>query len=52
MLTVIETAEFVKQADAVWTEQERLDFFAWLCLNPEAGDVFRVLAARARCAGR
>ncbi len=39
MLTVVETAEFQKQAAKVWTEAERLDFISWIAENPEAGDV-------------
>ena len=37
--TVIETPTFQKQADALWTEDERLDFVAWIAANPLAGDV-------------
>ncbi len=39
MLTVVETPIFQKQVAGVWTEEERLDFFAFLAANPEAGDV-------------
>jgi len=39
MLTVMETPRFQKLADALWTEDERLDFIAWLAQNPLAGDV-------------
>lgn len=39
MRTVIETPTFQKQADRLWTEDERLDFIAWIAINPEAGDV-------------
>lgn len=39
--TLIESALFQKQADAIWTEQEYLDFTFWLAQNPEAGNVVR-----------
>ena len=39
MKTVVETATFRKQADRLWTEDERLDFIAWIAANPDAGDV-------------
>ena len=39
MNTVIETPTFVKQADQVWSEAERLDFITWISRNPLAGDV-------------
>ena len=39
MKTVIETDAFKKQADSIWSEEERLDFIQWLASNPEAGDV-------------
>jgi len=39
MRTVIETAEFQKQAAKIWTEDERLEFISWLAANPDAGDV-------------
>lgn len=39
MRTVIETATFQRQADKLWTEDERLDFLSWLAANPEAGKV-------------
>ena len=37
MRTIIETQEFSKQADTLWTEEERLDLISWLAANPEAG---------------
>lgn len=37
--TVVETPIFQKQVAGLWTEEERLDFFAFLAANPEAGDV-------------
>ena len=39
MQTVIETPTFQKQADAIWSEDERLDFVTWIARNPLAGDV-------------
>lgn len=39
MKTVQETPTFKKQADAIWTEAERLDFISHIAANPEAGDV-------------
>jgi hypothetical protein len=39
MRTIIETLTFQKQADALWTEDERFAFFTWLAENPAAGDV-------------
>lgn len=39
MRTVIETPTFQKQAEAIWTEEERLAFIAWIAKNPTAGDV-------------
>jgi len=28
-------------ADRIWSGEERLEFFAWIAANPEAGDVIR-----------
>lgn len=39
MKTVIETPTFQKQADKIWTENERLEFIAFISQNPLAGDV-------------
>ena len=39
MYTFIETPTFVAEADKLWTEDERLEFFDWLASNPEVGDV-------------
>ena len=39
MYTCAETPTFAADADKLWTEDERLDFFVWLAGNPEAGDV-------------
>ena len=39
MRTIIETPTFQKQADKLWSEDERLEFIAWIAANPQAGDV-------------
>ena len=39
MCTVIETPTLQRQADGLWTDDDRLDFLAWLAAHPEAGDV-------------
>ena len=39
MRTVVETAEFQKQATAVWSDKEREAFIDWISANPNAGDV-------------
>jgi hypothetical protein len=39
MYTVIETPLFTADAKAIWQEDERGEFCAWLAQNPLAGDV-------------
>ncbi|NOU23326.1 MAG: DNA-binding protein [Methyloglobulus sp.] len=39
MRTVIETPTFQKQAEKIWSEDERLAFIVWISKNPLAGDV-------------
>ncbi len=39
MRTVIETPTFQKQAEKLWTEDERLAFIDWIAENPLVGDV-------------
>jgi mRNA-degrading endonuclease RelE of RelBE toxin-antitoxin system len=39
MYTVKETQEFQKQADALWSEDDRLAFVSWISANPLAGVV-------------
>ncbi len=39
MRTVIETPKFQKQAEKLWSEDERLAFIDWIAANPLAGDV-------------
>lgn len=36
---MIETPTFQKQAEKIWSEDERLEFIAWIAVNPTAGDV-------------
>lgn len=37
--TVIETPTFQEQADKLWSEDERLEFIAWIADNSQDGDV-------------
>jgi hypothetical protein len=39
MYTIIETEVFQRAAESIWSDQERLQFIAWLAASPEAGDV-------------
>jgi hypothetical protein len=39
MLTIVETPTFVEEAARIWSDGERLDFFAWIASQPEAGIV-------------
>ncbi|MFC4299767.1 transcriptional regulator [Castellaniella hirudinis] len=39
MYTIIETSIFSADAKAIWQEDERGEFCAWLAQRPEAGDV-------------
>lgn len=39
MYTIIETPTFQKDADSIWSEEERGAFCAWLSTNPDGGDV-------------
>ena len=39
MFTVIETPTFQKQADKLWSKEERHAFIDWIAANPQAGDV-------------
>ena len=39
LITVAETPLFVRQAEAVWDEDERLEFVSFIAASPEAGDV-------------
>lgn len=37
--TVVETPTFQKQAEKLWTQEERLEFIDWIATNPLAGVV-------------
>lgn len=39
MLTVAETDVFQARAAEIWTDDERIEFCAWIAQNPDAGDV-------------
>lgn len=39
LITVAETPLFVRQAEAVWDDDERIEFVTFIAANPEAGDV-------------
>ena len=39
MKTVRETETFKRQADKIWSEEERLEFISYLASNPTVGDV-------------
>ena len=39
LLTVAETPLFLRQAEAVWDDDERQAFVDFIAANPEAGDV-------------
>ncbi len=41
MLTIYETPIFVEEAARLWSTEERLEFFAWIAAEPEAGAVIR-----------
>lgn len=41
--TVIETPTFQKQAEKLWTQDERLEFIDWIAENPLAGDIKKVV---------
>ncbi|MDR2030744.1 MAG: DNA-binding protein [Azoarcus sp.] len=41
MRTVIESPVFQKQAAAVWSEEDYLDFTFWISSHPDAGEVIR-----------
>lgn len=38
-LTLAQTLTFAAEADKLWSEEERLEFFTWLATNPEAAAV-------------
>lgn len=39
LLTVVETAIFLRQAEKIWTDEERTALVDHIARNPEAGDV-------------
>ena len=39
MLSIYETPTFVAEAAKIWSTEERLEFFAWIASEPEAGVV-------------
>ena len=39
MYTVVETPTFAKDADRLWTHDERAEFCVWIAAHPEAGQV-------------
>ncbi len=41
MLTIYETPTFVAEAAKVWSTEERLEFFAWIGNEPDAGAVIK-----------
>jgi len=46
MYTLVETPTFQEDADDIWSEEERGEFFAWLAANPESG---RVISGSGGC---
>jgi len=38
-ITVAEPQLFIRQADGVWSEDERFEFVDFIASNPEAGDI-------------
>ena len=38
-ITVAETAVFIRQSSALWTDDERIGFIDFIARNPEAGDL-------------
>jgi len=39
LVTVVETPLFVRQAEALWCEEERQEFIGYIASDPERGDV-------------
>jgi hypothetical protein len=39
VLSIYETPTFVAEAAKIWSTEERLEFFAWIANEPEAGVV-------------
>lgn len=38
-ITVVEVEPFPSRADQVWSEEERLEFVAFIAFNPMAGEI-------------
>ena len=38
-ITVVETPQFVRQADDIWSDAEREEFVDYIARNPEQGDL-------------
>ena len=38
-IAVAETAVFMRQGGALWTDEERFEFVEFIARNPEAGDL-------------
>lgn len=38
-ITVVETPQFIRQSDGLWTDAERMEFIDFLARHPETGDV-------------
>lgn len=47
LVTVAETTLFMRQAETVWSEDERQAFVNFIAGNPEAGDVIPANGRRA-----
>lgn len=41
MLTIVETPTFIAESARLWTDDERLEFFAWMATQPEVGALIR-----------
>ena len=41
MLTIVETPTFIAESARLWTDDERLEFFAWMATQPEIGALIR-----------
>jgi hypothetical protein len=48
VLTIYETPTFVAEAAKIWSTEERLEFFAWIAGEPDAGAVIQTPAAAGR----
>jgi hypothetical protein len=39
MFTIVETSIFIRYANQVWSDDERIAFINWIAANPLTGDV-------------